>query len=203
MTLALIGEDLHLFRGGDVAETEAQRKAIHLRLRQRIGALKLDGVLGGDDEEQRVEQSPRAVQTHLTLAHCLEQRRLGPGRGPVDFVGEQDVGEYGPLVELEGLITLVEQRHPEDVRGQQVRRELNALEAGVDGARQGLGERRLASAGHVLEQHVAAGGEGRHELAYSLRLATHDLADILPDTRIGIGGVAPQRFRIGSAHITR
>ena len=67
------------------------------------------------------------------------------------------------------------------------------VEGFIEGRRLGCG----------VEQHVAAGGEGRHELAYGLRLATHDLADILADTRIGIGGVAPQRFRIGSAHITR
>ena len=35
----------------------------------------------------------RAVDGDLALLHRLEQRRLGLRRGPVDLVGEHDVGE--------------------------------------------------------------------------------------------------------------
>ena len=39
--------------------------------------------------------------------------------------------------------------------GQQVGRELDALEGAAERARQRLGQHRLADAGHVLDEHVA------------------------------------------------
>ena len=42
-----------------------------------------------------------AVDGDVALLHHLQQRRLGLRRGPVDLVGEHDVGEHRPRVELE------------------------------------------------------------------------------------------------------
>ena len=77
MLAALVGKNLYLFGGGHVTEAEAQRETIHLRFRQRIGALELDGILGRDDEEQAVQRAPHAVEAHLAFAHGFQHRRLG------------------------------------------------------------------------------------------------------------------------------
>src|SRR5881397_2730665 len=53
--------------------------------------------------------------------------------------------KIAPL-EMEGVIALVEDRHAQDVRRQEVGRELDALERGADRPGEGLGERRLAGA---------------------------------------------------------
>ena len=93
------------------------------------------------------------------LLHRLEQRALRLGRRAVDLVGEDDVGEDGPLAELEDLaaaLRVVDDRRAEDVGRHEVGRELDARER----ERQRLGERphehRLAEPGHALEQRVAA-----------------------------------------------
>jgi len=80
-------------------------------------------------------------------------------------------------VETEGLVTLVEDRHAQDVRRQEVGRELDALERGADRTRERLGERRLAGAGIVLEQHVAAARERREQPSDRRRLPPHDRLD--------------------------
>ena len=47
----LLGEDVDLGGGIRVAQVDAEHEAVQLRLGQREGALVLDGVLGGDDQE--------------------------------------------------------------------------------------------------------------------------------------------------------
>ena len=66
------------------------------------------------------------VDRDLALLHHFEQRRLGLGARTVDLVGEHDVGEDRPGVELEGAGLLVVDRDAGDVARQQVGRELDA-----------------------------------------------------------------------------
>ena len=67
--------------------------------------------------------------------HRLEQRGLGLGRGAVELVGEQQVGEDRALLELEvalaGAVVLFQHLGAEDVAGHQVRGELDAAELPV------------------------------------------------------------------------
>ena len=151
------------------------REAVHLRLRQRVGAVQLHRVLRGDHEERLGQVVARAVHADLVLGHRLQQRRLRARRGPVDLVGQQDMREHRPEVELERLGLRVEDRHAEDVRGQQVGRELDALELGVHRLRQRFRQRGLAGARIVLQQHVAAGDKCRDHLAHGGRLPADDL----------------------------
>ena len=46
------GEDRQLLLGGRVADDELEQEAVELGLGQRVGALVLDRVLGGDDQER-------------------------------------------------------------------------------------------------------------------------------------------------------
>jgi len=177
----LRGENGHLFLGLDVAKAELQREAVHLRFRQRVGAAELHGVLRGDHEERIVQAVRGAVHGDLPLAHRLQQRRLRAWRGAIDLVGEQHVGEDRALVEAEGLVALVVDRDAENVGGQQVGRELDALEGRPDRARERLGECRLARARVVFQQHVAATGEGGQQAADGQRLPLHDGREIRRD----------------------
>jgi hypothetical protein len=61
----------------------------------------------------------------------------------------------------------------DDVGRQHVGRELQALEAERDAARQGLEGERLGEAGHAFEQHVAV-GEQRNQQTVDQRLLTDD-----------------------------
>ena len=148
---------------------ELHGKPVHLRLGQRIRAAKLNGILRGDDKKQIGKIPPFALDAHLRLAHRFEQRRLRARRGAVDFVGEQNVREHRAFVKMELLVALAEHRHAEDVRRQQIRRELDALELRVNRAGERLGQRRLARAGKIIQQHVAAAGERGEQLRASAR----------------------------------
>ena len=58
----------------EVAEGEAHREPVHLRLGQRIGAAKLHRVLRSNDEEKIVQRVRFALDADLPLGHRLEQR---------------------------------------------------------------------------------------------------------------------------------
>ena len=62
----------------------------------------------------------------------------------------------GPLPVDELARPLVEDADPENVTRQQIARELDAPRLAAGGPREGLGQRRLPDAGHVLDEHVAA-----------------------------------------------
>ncbi len=84
------------------------------------------------------------------------------------------------------LIALVEDGHAQDVRRQQVGRELNAFEARVNRARERFRQRCLARAGKILEQHMAATGERRQQFARRFRLALHDLGDVVRNSSVNV-----------------
>ena len=107
----------------------------------------------------------------------LEQRRLGLGRGPVDLVADHDVREDRPGLELELAPFLVVGVDPGDVARQQVGRELNAPHRAVDGPGEGLGEHRLADAGHVLDEQVPFGQQHDQREPDGLGLAVDDRLD--------------------------
>ncbi len=126
------------------------------------------------------------------LLHGLEQRALDLRRRAVDLVGEDEVGEDGALAHAEVARGLVVDERAHEVGREQVRRELDALEARVDGAgERGDGE-RLGEAGHALDEHVPA-----REQADQQALHEHGLPDDdLPD---GVEEGSDERARAGDA----
>src|SRR4029453_16625358 len=111
----------------------------------------------GDHEEGRLERKALAVDGDLRLLHRLEQRALGLGRGPVDLIGEEEMGEDRPLPELEAPLALVEEKGARDIAGQEVRRELYALEAQIERLREEARDERLGQPRIVLDQYVPIG----------------------------------------------
>ena len=106
--------------------------------------------------ERFVEQERLAFDRDLAFLHRLQQRRLRLRWRAVDLVGEQQPGEQRAAAEHELVRALVEHERAGEVGGQQVRRELGAGEAQPERLRERPRRERLAQAGEVLEEHVAA-----------------------------------------------
>ena len=177
----------HSSLGRRVADAQAHEEAVELGLGQRVGALVLDRVLRGEDQEGRLELVGAVVGGDLALLHRLQQRGLRLGRGAVDLVAEEQVAEHGPGPELEARGALVEDRRARHVGGQQVGRELHAAEAQPRRGGERARDQRLGHAGHVLEQDVAVGQQReQHELEH-LALADHGALDLVED-RLGRRG---------------
>ena len=120
-----------------------------------------------------------AVDRHLLLRHCLEQRRLRLRHRAVDLVDEHDVREDRPGTELELPGALVVDRQPCDVGRLQVGRALDPRERRtLDGLRNRARENRLRRARHVLEEHMPAGCQRREHERDLLVLAEDDLLDV-------------------------
>ncbi len=147
-------EHLELGLRARVADGDPGHEAVALGLGQRVGALHLDRVLRGDHHERVGQLVGVPVDGDLTFLHRLQQRRLRLRRGAVDLVADHDLGEDRARLELEVPPLLVEDRHAGDVRGQQVRRELDPPHRTVDGPRQRLGQHGLADPGHVLDEEM-------------------------------------------------
>src|ERR1700712_838940 len=107
---------------------ELQQKPVELRLRQLVGALVFDRILGRRNDERVGQRLGFAVHTDLTFFHRLQQCGLRFRRGSVDLVSQQQVGENRAAAESErGGAVVIDQRAG-DVAGQQVRGERDALE---------------------------------------------------------------------------
>src|SRR5215211_9101393 len=142
-----------------VTHARRDHEAVELTLRQRIGPVELVRVLGRHDEERLREAARLTLDRHLPLGHSLQKGALSSGGGAVDLVREQDRREHRTRQPLEARLSRVVDARAGDVRGQQVRGELDARETTRDRSGDGLGERRLAHAGDVRQKHMAAGEE--------------------------------------------
>ena len=96
-----------------------------------------------------------AVDGDGPLLHRLEQRGLRFRRGAIDFIRQDEIGEYRTRSKRE-LLSAREQRDAGDVGGHQVRGELDAHEPHVERERERAHEQRLGRAGNALEQDVPA-----------------------------------------------
>ncbi len=177
----------HAVRGDDGRSSSSLRRvlqglleqeAVELGLRQRIGALLLDRVLGRHHREAFGERVGLAVDGDVALLHRLQERGLGLGRRAVDLVGQQQLAEDRPARQREGRSLEVEEVGPDDVARHQVGRELDAAVVQPERAGEALGEEGLGGAGRAFQQHVAARHQrGQHQID-GVGLADHRLADL-------------------------
>ncbi len=174
-----------------VAERRAHQEAVELRLGQAVRALLLDRVLGGEDDERTGHVVAGAVDGDVALLHHLEQGGLRLRRCPVDLVGEDDVGEHRAAAEVEAALGLVVDETAGDVGGQQVRRELDAAPGALDGMGDRLGQRRLARAGHIVEEQVALAEHAHERQGDLVALALDHLLDVVEQ------GVEPMAEPLG------
>ncbi len=171
-------DDHALLVGLGIVDDHLEHEAVHLGLGQGIGALLLDGVLGGQDQEGVLQLVGGVADGDLALLHGLQQRALHLGGGAVDLVGQHEIGKEGPLVhgELTGLDVVHLGAH--QVRRQQVGRELDARKAGLDGLGHGLDQQGLGQAGHAFQQDVAVGQQRDQDALDHGLLPHHDGVDV-------------------------
>src|SRR6059036_3218842 len=158
-------EDLDLLLSGRIPDVDLQQEPIDLGLRERVGALVLDRILRRDHEERPVQRERLALQRRLAFLHRLEERGLGLRRGAVDLVREEDVREDRAPSEDEVARLAVEHVRPRDVRGQQVRRELDTAEREAQARREGLRDQRLGQPRDVFDQEMTV-AEDRPEHSF-------------------------------------
>ncbi len=156
-----------------VADGDAHQEPVQLRFRQCKGAQLVVRVLRGNHKEGVREGAGFAFDRHLFFFHGFEQRALRLGAGTVDFVGQQHLGEHGARVEHKGLLAALVHRHPREVAGHQVGRELHARELQAKGARQGVGQGGFPHPRDVFDEQVPAGQQAGHAVLY-LGLFAHD-----------------------------
>ena len=151
------------------------------------GPGRVEGVLGGDDHEGTGQGMGGAVGRDLALLHGLEESGLGLGGGPVELVGQEDVGEDGAGAEGQDAGVTVEDDGPGDVGREEVGRQLDPAEAETEGTGQGLGQGGLAHAGVVLDQEMALGEEAAEGKADGEVLAQVGGADVGHHRLEGLG----------------
>ena len=137
-----------------------RERRLLLRLWQLEGTALLNGILRGDDEERRREGERVGADRHLSLLHRLEQRALHLRRGPVDLVGEEEIGEHWPLHDAKLPRARIEDLRTGDVAGEEIDRELHALGIEIDRLCQHAHEQRLREPGNPFEKEVPASEEG-------------------------------------------
>src|SRR5262249_30902672 len=103
----------------------------------------------------------------------------------VDLVGEDDVGEQGTGAELEPALGLVVDGNAQDVRREEVARELDAAERAPQRARQRASQGRLADPGNILDEQVPPRQKRRHRQPDGLRLAANHPGDVVFDAEKG------------------
>ena len=161
-----------------VVDQDLEHEAVDLRLGQRVGALRLDRVLGGHDQERVGHRMGRVPERDLTLLHDLEQGRLHLRGRAVDLVREQEVAEHGAELGVEaGVVGPVDAR-PDEVGRHEVRRELDAVERAAEDVRGGLHRERLGQPRNALDQEMTAGQEAHEHALEHLVLARDDPPDL-------------------------
>jgi len=153
-------QDFALGFVGRVAHLDAHQEAVELRFGERVSAVMLDGILRGDDQEGLRERKRTSVNGDLRFVHGFEKSGLRARRGAIDFVGEHHIGENGAGAKLKFAGLRIVDTDAENVGGEQVRGELNALEGAVKGFRKSLGESGFPGARNVFDEQVAAREKG-------------------------------------------
>ena len=115
---------------------------------------------------------------HLPLLHHLEQGGLHLRRRPVDLVGEQEVAEDGPEVDVERAVLRPVDARADQVARHQVRGELDPVEGAAEDLGGRLDRERLGQAGDALEQQVAVGEQADEQPLEHRVLAGDDALDL-------------------------
>ena len=123
-----------------------------------------------------------AACRYAVLLHPLQQRRLRLGCGAVDLVGQHQIGEDRPALELHRLpagLVLAHHRAADNVPRHQIRGELDARELEMEHVRQRLHQLGLADAGNTLEQNVPTCEQTSHDPDDVLVVADDDVRHLL------------------------
>ena len=124
--------------------------------------------------------------------HGLKQGGLGLGRGPVDLVGEDNVGEEwaGLEDELALAVHFLKDGIPRDISRQEVGSELDALGIQMEDPGETLDEFGFPEAGKTFEKNVATRKNSGEDQLDEFLLTEENLVQGIgegPDVLAGIG----------------
>ena len=126
-----------------IIENDLEHEAIHLRFGQWICAFLINRIFRGEHEERRRQLHRFAAERDLSFLHRFEQRALDFGRRTIYFIGQNEVRKNWAARDVVfGILRIVNQR-AENIRGQQVGRELDAIEFRLHGGRECADGERL------------------------------------------------------------
>ena len=101
-------------------------------------------------------------------------------------------------MEVKQLVALIENGYAENIGGQKIGSELNALELGIHGAREGFGQGGLAGPWEIFEEHMAAAGQRGQQLPGRGSLPLHDTGNIGSDVVINLARGLVRCPRLGA-----
>ncbi len=168
-----------------VIDQDLEHEPIDLRLRQRVRPLVIYGILSRKHEE-RIREPVRCVADRdLPFLHGFEKGALYLGGRSIDLIRKENVCEHGttPNDELAGR-TLVHKR-PDEIRGQEIGRELDARKRHTNGFGECSGGKSLCEAGHTLEQHMSASQEADEQPLDESFLTDDPFADLSTEPKDG------------------
>ena len=142
-----------------IVDQHLEHEPVDLSLRQRVRPLRLDRVLRRHDKERLGYRICGVADRHLALLHHLEQRGLHLGRCAVDLVREQEVAEDRPELGVERPLPWSVDTRPDEVRRDEIGRELDAGEGAAEDAGGRLDRQGLRQARHALDQQLTLGQE--------------------------------------------
>ncbi len=177
----LCPQDLLLFLRSGVVEDDLEQEAVHLRFREGVGAFLFHRVLGGEHQKRLGEWEGFRTNGHLSLLHRFEQRALDFGRCPVDFIGQDKVGENGAFAHGEGLFFLIVDHGAYHIRRQEVRGELNAAEIHIHRLAEGLDGQRLGQSRHAFEEDMSIGKQADEQVVDHAFLADDAFAHLVTE----------------------
>ena len=97
------------------------------------------------------------IHRYLGIVHRLKKAALCFRGRAVDLVSQHDMREKGTGLKLKILPLRIIDRHPDDIRRQEVTGKLDPFETAPQGMREALCKRSLPDARHILDQQMAAG----------------------------------------------
>src|SRR5882762_9594869 len=178
-----------------IAHFDAHQETVELRFRQGIGAVMLDRILRGDHEKRLRQRERFAVDGDLRFVHGFKKRGLRARGGAVDFVSEDHVGENRAGTKFKITRLGIVDADAENIAGEQVRRELDALKTAVKGFCERLCESGLADAGNVFDEQMTARDQRQLDGVFLAVDGARDGALELRDDLGGSGGHLVENLR--------
>ena len=176
-------EDPAFGRAIGVDHIDLHEKAIELGLGKGVCALLLQRILRREHVKGARQIVPFAGDRDVIFLHRLEQRRLGSGACPVDFVGHQQLGEYRSPHKMKTAAPvggLFQDFGAENIGGHQIGRELDAARLQAKNNAKGFDELGFGEPRHTDEQAVPARKKRDQGLLDNLPLTEDDGLDRTP-----------------------
>ena len=144
----------------------------------------------GENEERLVQIVGFTANGDGVFLHGLEQRGLSFGWGSVDFVGQNDLAEYGALLKnqlaVTALLVLLDDVRSGYVRRHQVGGELDSAKTQVDGLGKRSNHQGFGQSGNTFEEAMAPGQHGNEQLFQDCILSDDHLVNLFLDSFVGI-----------------